>query len=88
MPERRVTVAPSVGLHARPAALVAKTAAAQPVAVTIAKEGAHPVAAASLLSLMTLAAGHGDEVVVAAEGEQAGDAVKAVAAVVATDPDG
>ena len=31
MPERRVTVASKVGLHARPAALVAKAAAAQSV---------------------------------------------------------
>ncbi|WP_435581386.1 HPr family phosphocarrier protein [Amycolatopsis thermoflava] len=87
MPQRRVTVASKVGLHARPAALVAKTAAAQPVPVTIAKDGGDPVPAGSLLSLMTLAAGHGDEVVIAAEGDGAEAAVDAVAELVASDLD-
>ncbi|GAA3840598.1 MULTISPECIES: HPr family phosphocarrier protein [Amycolatopsis] len=87
MAERRVTVASKVGLHARPAALVAKTAAAQAVPVTIAKDGGAPVPAGSLLSLMTLAAGHGDEVVIAAEGDGAEAAVDAVAELVASDLD-
>ncbi|MFD9889027.1 HPr family phosphocarrier protein [Amycolatopsis sp. NPDC058986] len=87
MPEKRVTVASKVGLHARPAALVAKAAAAQPVAVRIAKDGGDPVAAGSVLNLMTLAAGYGDEVVISAEGEGAQAAVDAVAELVATDLD-
>ncbi|MGW4486055.1 HPr family phosphocarrier protein [Amycolatopsis sp. NPDC004368] len=87
MPEKRVTVASKVGLHARPAALVAKAAAAQPVAVTIAKAGGDPVAAGSVLSLMTLAAEYGDEVVISAEGEGADAAIAAVAELVATDLD-
>lgn len=85
MPERRVTVASRVGLHARPAALVARAAAAQPVPVTIAKDGGTPVPADSLLNLMTLGAAPGDEVVVAAEGEPARAAVNVVADLVATD---
>ncbi|GAA4526785.1 HPr family phosphocarrier protein [Amycolatopsis samaneae] len=88
MPEKRVTVASKVGLHARPAALVAKAAAAQPVAVLIAKDGGDPVAAGSVLNLMTLAAGHGDEVIISADGEGAQAAVDAVAELVATDLDG
>ncbi|MFF0144252.1 phosphocarrier protein [Amycolatopsis sulphurea] len=87
MPEKRVTVASKVGLHARPAALVAKAAAAQPVAVRIAKAGGEPVAAGSVLNLMTLAAAFGDEVVISAEGEGAEAAVDAVAELVATDLD-
>ncbi|WP_432852199.1 HPr family phosphocarrier protein [Amycolatopsis sp. CA-161197] len=87
MPEKRVTVASKVGLHARPAALVAKAAAAQPVAVTIAKAGGDPVAAGSVLNLMTLAAAFGDEVVISAEGEGADAAIDAVAELVATDLD-
>ncbi|MEV6904748.1 HPr family phosphocarrier protein [Amycolatopsis sp. NPDC051372] len=87
MPEKRVTVASKVGLHARPAALVAKAAAAQSVAVTIAKAGGDPVAAGSVLNLMTLAAGFGDEVVISAEGEGADAAIDAVAELVATDLD-
>ncbi|MEV0072247.1 MULTISPECIES: HPr family phosphocarrier protein [unclassified Amycolatopsis] len=88
MPEKRVTVASKVGLHARPAALVAKAAAAQPVAVTIAKAGGDAVAAGSVLNLMTLAAAFGDEVVISAEGEGADAAIEAVAELVATDLDG
>ncbi|WP_326833898.1 HPr family phosphocarrier protein [Amycolatopsis rhabdoformis] len=87
MPEKRVTVASKVGLHARPAALVAKAAAAQPVAVSIAKAGGDPVAAGSVLNLMTLAAGYGDEVVISAEGEGADAAIEAVAELVTTDLD-
>ncbi|MEU4668433.1 HPr family phosphocarrier protein [Amycolatopsis sp. NPDC023774] len=87
MPEKRVTVASKVGLHARPAALVAKAAAAQPVAVSIAKAGGDPVAAGSVLNLMTLAAAFGDEVVISAEGEGADAAIEAVADLVATDLD-
>ncbi|EIE98663.1 HPr family phosphocarrier protein [Saccharomonospora glauca] len=86
--ERTVTVASKVGLHARPAALVAKTAAAQSVEVTIAKDGGTPVAASSVLNLMTLGAAHGDTVVIAAQGDGAEEAVEAVAAVVARDLDG
>ncbi len=85
MPERRVTVASRVGLHARPAALVARAAAAQPVPVTLAKDGGTPVPADSVLNLMTLGVAHGDDVVVAAEGDSARAAVDAVADVVATD---
>jgi phosphocarrier protein HPr len=87
MPEKRVTVASKVGLHARPAALVAKAAAAQPVAVNIAKAGGDPVAAGSVLNLMTLAAGFGDEVIISAEGDGAEAAVDAIAELVATDLD-
>lgn len=87
MVERKVTVASKVGLHARPAALVAKTAAAQSAQVTIAKDGGDPVVAGSVLNLMTLGAKHGDVVVIAAEGDGAEEAVTTVADLVATDLD-
>ncbi|MEV0696666.1 HPr family phosphocarrier protein [Saccharopolyspora sp. NPDC050389] len=85
--ERRVTVASKVGLHARPAALVAKAAAAQPVKITIRKDDTDPVEAGSILGLMTLGAGHGDEVVLAAEGEGAEAALDHVAQLVSSDLD-
>jgi phosphocarrier protein len=87
MPERRVTVASKVGLHARPAALLAKAAAEQPAKVTIRKGDGDPVEAGSVLGLMTLGAMHGDEVVLAAEGEGADAALDAVAALIETDHD-
>jgi phosphocarrier protein HPr len=87
MLERRVTVASKVGLHARPAALVAKAAAAQPVKIMIRKDGADPVEADSILGLMTLGAAHGDEVVLAAEGDGAEAALDHLAQLVASDLD-
>jgi phosphocarrier protein len=87
MAERRVTVGSKVGLHARPAALVAKAAAASPVPITIRKNDGKPVAASSVLNLMTLGAMHGDEVVLAAEGDGADAALDALAELVVKDLD-
>ncbi len=87
MPERRVTVGSKVGLHARPAAVVAKAAAAAPVAITIRKNDGAPVKASSVLNLMTLGAMHGDEVVLAAEGDGADAALDALAELVVRDLD-
>jgi phosphocarrier protein HPr len=87
MPELRVTVASKVGLHARPAALLAKAAAGQAVPVAIRKEGGEQVDAASVLGLMTLGAMHGDEVILSAEGAGADQALETVAALIATDHD-
>jgi phosphocarrier protein len=70
MSKREVTIGSKVGLHARPAAIFAKAAAAAPVPVQIAKDGA-PVNARSVLSLLTLGAEHGDVVTLYAEGDGA-----------------
>jgi phosphocarrier protein HPr len=87
MPERTVVVGSKVGLHARPAALFVKAAAAQAIAVTIAKPGGEPVPANSILSVLTLDAKGGDEVVLSAEGEGADAALDALAELVASDLD-
>jgi phosphocarrier protein len=71
MLERRVTVAIAEGLHARPAALFAKLSAEQPVAVTIRKPDGDPVPASSILSLMGLGVRAGDQIVLAADGDEA-----------------
>jgi phosphocarrier protein HPr len=88
MPELRVTVASKVGLHARPAALLAKAASGQAVPVSIRKEGGEQVDAASVLGLMTLGAMHGDEVILSAEGVGADEALSVVADIITTDLDG
>lgn len=87
MAQRRARIASRIGLHARPAAIFAKRAAAVPVAVTITKEGRNPVAAKSLLGLLTLGAQCGDEVLLTAEGSGAEDALEELAAVLETDHD-
>lgn len=74
-----------VGLHARPVALIAKKAASLPATVRIGKGAKGPVDARSALLLMTLGAGHGDEVVVQASGEGAGEALAEIVAMVEAD---
>lgn len=73
MTERRVVVSIAEGLHARPAALFARLAAEQPCPVTIRKPDGAAVPASSILSIMTLAARAGDEVVLEAADDGALD---------------
>jgi phosphocarrier protein len=87
MPEITVTVGSSVGLHARPASLFVQAAARQPVPVTIAKSGGDAVDARSILLVLGLDARGGDQVVLSAEGDGADDALRELAALVATDHD-
>ncbi|GLW63707.1 phosphocarrier protein [Actinomadura rubrobrunea] len=88
MAERRVRVGSKVGLHARPAAVFAQAAARLPVRVTIAKPGGDAVDARSMLSVLTLDARHGDEVVLTApDGDGADAALDELAALVASDLD-
>jgi phosphocarrier protein HPr len=87
MPERRVVIGSKVGLHARPAAMFVQAAAKQPVKVTIAKVGGDPVDARSILSVLALDARGGDEVVLAADGDGADQALDELAALVARDLD-
>lgn len=79
MPARSVKVASSSGLHARPAAIFSQAASEQPVAVTIETADAGPVKASSILMLLTLNVGHGDEVTLRADGEQAEQSLDALA---------
>ena len=87
MSARTVKVASASGLHARPAALFSQAASEQPAAVTIETADAGPVKASSILMLMTLGAGHGDEVTLRAEGEGAEESVNALADLLETDLD-
>jgi phosphocarrier protein len=87
MTERTVAIASAQGLHARPASLFAQAAGAAGIPVTIAKQGGSPVDAASMLMVMTLSAGHGVEVVRAADGPQADDVLNSLVGLLATDLD-
>lgn len=68
---KRVTVGSKVGLHARPAALFVKAAAASGLPITIAKEGGKQVSASSILGVLTLNVAFGDEVILTADGDNA-----------------
>ncbi|MEZ0069412.1 phosphocarrier protein HPr [Streptacidiphilus sp. MAP12-20] len=54
------TVGAASGLHARPASLFVQAAARQPLPVRVARPGQASVDARSLLSVMSLGAGHGE----------------------------
>ena len=64
MPEQTVTVGSRIGLHARPAALIAEAVGKAGVPVTLATPGGMAVDAGSPLMIMTLGAKQGAEVVV------------------------
>ena len=87
MAERQVIVGSRVGLHARPAALFVKAAAAQSVPITVRKGDGPAVDAKSMLRVLALGARNGDMIVLAAEGDGAVEALEAVAAVAAEDHD-
>jgi phosphocarrier protein len=87
MAEKTVTVASSVGLHARPASLFAQAAAKVGVPVTLTSAAGKSVNAASILGVLSLGIGHGEEVTLAAEGEGADAAVDELAALLETDLD-
>jgi len=87
MAERRAVVGSKVGLHARPAALFVRAAAKLPVKVTIAKDGKDPVDAASILAVLTLDVRGGEEVVLAARGDGAEQALDDLVTLVETDHD-
>ncbi|MEW1807651.1 HPr family phosphocarrier protein [Pseudarthrobacter sp. NPDC080039] len=90
MIERTATIASRVGLHARPAAIFAAAVSELDLDVTIAHNGepaSDAMDAASILSLMSLGASHGDVVVLRAEDDGAADALDRLVQVLETDHD-
>lgn len=78
MPSKTVTVGSSVGLHARPAQLIAEAADGLDAEVLIGIPGDDPVDASSSLMIMTLGAGHGDQVEVSSDDQTALDTIAAL----------
>jgi phosphotransferase system HPr (HPr) family protein len=87
MPSRTVTVGSTSGLHARPAALFVAAAGAQSVPVMIRTGDRKAVPAKSMLSVLSLGAKHGTEVVLEAEGDGAEAALDALAALLSRNLD-
>jgi phosphocarrier protein len=69
MASKTVIVGSAVGLHARPAAIISEAVVNAGVPVTLALDGGEPVDAGSALMIMTLGAGNGASVTVAADDE-------------------
>lgn len=80
MEQRTVVIGSESGLHARPAALFVKAAAAAPVPVTIRIGDGRAVPARSMLSVLALGARKGTEVILEAEGAGAAGAIDGLAA--------
>jgi phosphocarrier protein HPr len=91
MIERTATIASKVGLHARPASIIAEAAAEyEPLEITIAAEtepAEEAQDASSMLSLMSLGASYGDTVVLRAEGAGAEAALDHLVQLLETDLD-
>ena len=87
MPVRHATIASSVGLHARPAALFVQEVVNLDLPVTIAIGDDDPVDADSMMSVMALGAMHGDVVTLTCEDEGSEDALDQLVAFLETDHD-
>ena len=70
MPEATVTLENATGLHARPAKIFARAAAASAADVSVEKDGRR-VNAKSVLSVLTLDCHQGDEILISVDGEDA-----------------
>ncbi|MER7796966.1 HPr family phosphocarrier protein [Microbacterium sp. NPDC096154] len=82
MSQRRVVIGVATGLHARPAAELARLAQGVPGGLRI-RVGADVVDASSVLAVMDLALSAGDPVVLEADGPGAGAALDAAEALLA-----
>jgi phosphocarrier protein len=78
MVERSVTIANRNGLHARPAAEIVKTAARFSSDITLVRDDLE-VNGKSIMGVMMLAAEYGSTLVLRANGDDAEDAVSALA---------
>ena len=87
MAQRTVTIASSVGLHARPAALFVEAVNETGLDVEIGRPGDDAVDASSILGVMALGAKHGEEVVLTADGDGAEEALDGLVALRSRDLD-
>lgn len=67
MPSKTVTVGSAVGLHARPAAIIAEAVVNAGVPLSLSMDGGEPVDAGSALMIMTLGAEKGAQVTVSSD---------------------
>jgi phosphotransferase system HPr (HPr) family protein len=84
MAERETTVGPKEGLHARPAAQFVKKAKQFSSDIVVIKSDKEANAKSSL-KVMTLGAKKGDSITIRAEGEDAEEAVEALAELISAD---
>ena len=86
MISRTVAIASAVGLHARPASVLAEAVDETGVDVTISFNGEEDDAA-SLLEIMTLGAKHGDVVTLSTDDDNAAEVLDSLVALLSRDLD-
>jgi phosphocarrier protein len=77
MIKREITIINELGIHARPAGMIANTSSRFVCDIKLVKDGME-VNAKSIMGIMTLAAGKGCIIEVTAKGKDEADAVKAI----------
>ena len=85
MVEKRVVNKTRLGIHARPAPLVVQAAAKFEADIFLSKGEVRRINSKSIMGIMMLAAEHGAELLVEAEGSDANEAVAEVAALLESD---
>lgn len=81
MPAITLTIINKLGLHARAAAKLTQTAERFNANISVSKDDIH-INAKSIMQVMMLAAGKGSEITVTAQGEDAEQALTAIAALI------
>jgi len=84
MPSKEFTINNKLGIHARPAAQLVKTANQFDADITIEKDG-EEADGKSIMGLMMLAAGHGSILTVSTEGPQDQEALEAIGKLIESD---
>ena len=85
--KRNVTVGSRVGLHARPASFFVQAVTASGQDVTITKKSGDFADGASILSVLALAVGHGVELVLDVDGDNAETVADELAVLLTSDLD-
>lgn len=83
MVERTFTLTNATGLHARPASVFVKAVMGYPGTEVFVRKGEREVNARSLLSLLSLGVGRGEEIRIRCEGPQEAEALAALDALLA-----
>ena len=86
MVEREIIIKNKTGLHARPAAVIVQKANEFGAEVFLEKDGDR-VNAKSIMGVMMLAAGEGSKIIIIADGDDEGDAVESISALLESDID-
>lgn len=81
---KKITVKNKQGLHARPAALFVQLANKFESAITV-KKGKEKVNGKSIMGILMLAAGHGSQIIIEAEGVDAESAISELEKLVSKD---